>query len=180
MINSTAAKVTKKFLNSAVYNTVVPSAAGSLVQPTLPAQGIQNGQREGDSLYIDAIQARIVIQNNASTTSSASASDACRIICLQARAATILTVSSTAAPTTGVLDLGTGGASTDLTSFVNFNAKNEIFHVLYDKVHSCSFLSSTAFQEINLELKPRVPTVNFTPTTTTSQCGGIFLDCTNW
>jgi len=174
MILSNAGKVTKKFLLSPVFNATVPTQAGTLVQPALPAQGVTNGEREGDALAIDMIEARVIFENVADTTVMAQAVDACRLICLQARASTVLTVSNPAAPTTGVLDYGTGGALTDLSSFINFNAKNELFHVLYDKVHPVNFLSSNAFVQFDLSLKPRVERVNFTPTTTTPLCGGIF------
>jgi hypothetical protein len=174
MINSNAAKVTKKFLNSSIFNASVPIQAGTLVQPALPAQGVTNGEREGDAIAIDKIEARVIFENVADTTVMSQAVDACRLICLQARASTVLTVSNPAAPTTGVLDYGTTGAATDLSSFINFNAKNELFHVLYDRVHPVNFLSSNAFVQFDLNLKPRVEKVNFTPTTTTSLCGGIF------
>jgi hypothetical protein len=174
MINSNAAKVTRKYLTTPVFNVVVPTSAGTLVQPALPAQGVTNGQREGDSLGIDMIEARVIFLNDADTVTATNAVDACRLICLQARASTVLTVSSPAAPTTGVLDNGTGGSATDISSFINFNAKNELFHVLYDKVHPVNFLASNAYVEFNLSLKPRVEKVNFTPTTTTALCGAIF------
>jgi hypothetical protein len=171
MIESKMDKVQCKYLNTSVYNAVVPASYGTLVQPTLPAQGVTNGQREGDSLAIDEIEAKVIIYNVAS--SGTDANDACRLMCLQARASTVLTISNTSSPITGVLDLGSSG-SVDLTSFVNLNAQNELFHVLYDRTFPVVGLSSTAFREHHLRLKPSVSKVNFTPTTTTSQCGGIF------
>jgi hypothetical protein len=173
MIESKMDKVQDKFLNTVIYNVVTPNPSGTLVQPTLPAQGVTNGQREGDSLCVDVIEANLFFINGADSVGVAGASDLIRLICVQARANTVLTVSNSVAPTTGVLDLGSDG-SVDVNSFVNLNASNELFHVLYDKTHAVNFLSATATTSLRLHLKPAVSKINFTPGTTTSMCGGIF------
>jgi hypothetical protein len=173
MIDSKMEKVQDKYLNSVIFDGVVPANSGTLVQPALPAQGVTNGQREGDSLSIDMIQANILFYNAADATNTVNASDSIRLICLQARANTVLTVGNASAPTIGVLDLGSSGA-VDLNSFVNLNAANEVFHVLYDKTHSVNYLSANSASTVRVNLKPAVSKVNFTPGTTTSMCGGIF------
>jgi hypothetical protein len=179
MILSNMEKVQLKYLNTVIYQNSISAVAGTLVNPTFPSQGVTNGEREGDSLAIDHIEARIVITNIADITTSSNASDAIRLVCCQARANTVLTVSSPSAPSTGIFDFGTSGA-VDITSHINFNAQNELFHVLHDQTYSSNFLSSNAFRQITLKLKPRVSKVNFTPTTTTSLCGGIFWVAMSW
>jgi hypothetical protein len=175
MIIASAGKVTQKYLTSEVYAGTVPAQTGTLVQPALPAQGVTNGEREADSLAIDMIEANVLFSNGADATNLVAASDSIRLICVQARASTVLTVSNASAPTTGVLDNG-GSTLTvvDIDSFINLNASSELFHVLYDKTHSCNFLAGNASTSVRLKLKPRVSKVNFTPGTTTSMCGGIF------
>jgi hypothetical protein len=174
MIIASVGKITKKYLTSEVYDGTVPALTGTLVQPTLPAQGVTNGEREADSLAIDVIEANVLFSNGADATNILGASDSIRLICVQARASTVLTVSNASAPTTGVLDNGGALTAVDIDSFINLNAANELFHVLYDKTHSCNFLSGNASASVRLKLKPRVSKVNFTPGTTTSMCGGIF------
>jgi hypothetical protein len=56
-------EVQTKYLSTSVYNLTTPSVNGTLVQPVLPAQGTTNGQREGDSIAINAIQCRLFIYN---------------------------------------------------------------------------------------------------------------------
>jgi hypothetical protein len=171
MLLSHDKKVTMKYLNSIILAGAA-STTGTLVQPVLPAQGTTNGQREGDSLDIKSIQARITITNDEASI-GASNVDLIRIIVVQARASTTLTISSASAPTTGVLDVG---ASTfiDTTSFINLNAKNELFHVLLDKSYPVNYGAANASHNFQIEMKPKVSKVNFTPGTTTPQCGGIF------
>jgi hypothetical protein len=163
-------EVQMKYLNTSVYALVAPSATGSLVQPALPAQGISNGQREGDSLAIDAIQFRFMLYN---TENVLGATDMIRVVCLQSRAGTVLTTNYSTAPTTGIFDLGSNG-TLDLTSFVNFNAKNETFHVLMDRSFCVTADSSSAAHLVEGALVPKVKKVNFTPGTVTALDGPIF------
>jgi hypothetical protein len=172
MIKSSAGTVTKKYLNTSLYNAINPASIGSLVTPMFPAQGVTNGERESDSLAIDAIEARAVLYNFEASI-GVSATDMIRIICVQARASNVVTINSSSAPTTGVLDLGCTGLI-DLTSFINFNAKNELFHVLMDKCFPVNFLSTSASKALTFKLHPKVGKVNFTPGTTTAQCGQIY------
>jgi hypothetical protein len=174
MIESKMDKVQDKYLTTAVYDVVVPASTGTLVQPALPAQGAANGQREGDSLSIDVIEANLLLFNIADSTTIASTADTIRVMCVQARANTVLTVSNASSPTTGVLDYGSTGAAVDINSFVNLNASNELFHVLHDKCYPVNYLSDTCSRTVHLRFKPAVSKINFTPGTTTSMCGGIF------
>jgi len=179
MIHSNMGKVEMKYLNSIVYAVVTPSVNGTLSTPTLPSQGITNGEREGDSIAIDVIDARILMVNVSDITTSSSASDLVRLVCVQSRSSVVPTISYSAAPTTGIFDLGSSGG-VDITSHINFNAKNETFHVLYDVTHTVCFLSSSASKLINLKLKPKVSKVNYTPTTTTPLMGGIYWIAFTW
>jgi len=172
MILSNMKKVQSKYLNTTVV-LGIPGGAGTLSTPQLPTQGVTNGEREGDSLAIEWIEARIVCYNTNDTTLSSGATDCVRILCLQTRASTGLSLSYPAAPLTGIFDFGVTGA-VDITSFVNLNAKDETFHVLYDKTHTCCFLSSTALKSINLKIRPKVDKVNFSPTTTNALSGQIY------
>jgi hypothetical protein len=172
MIKASAGTVTRKYLNTALYAAIMPAPTGSLVTPAFPAQGVTNGEREGDSLAIDAIDVRAVLYNY-QTAVGVDGTDNIRLICVQAKASNTITVSSASAPTTGVLDLGSSGAI-DLTSFINFNAKNELFHVLMDKSFPVNFLSLSASRVLTFRLKPKIEKVNFTPGTTTSQAGQIY------
>jgi hypothetical protein len=170
MIMSLKDEVVMKFLNTSVYNATVPSATGSLVQPVLPAQGVTNGQREGDGIAIDSIQFRAFMINPLGVASDA---DMIRLVCLQSRAGTILTTNYSTTPTTGIFDLGATG-TVDITSHVNYNALNETFHVLFDKSFCVTLQSSSATHLLDLELTPKVKKVNFTPGTTTALNGPIF------
>lgn len=167
MITSAMGQVRDKYLETSVFNATSPTSIGVLVEPTLPAQGVTNGQREGDSLSIEHIQARCIFVNDGSTP------DLVRVICLQARASTTLTISYAAAPTTGILDLGSS-AAIDPTSMINWNAMNETFHVLHDRVYPMGISASNSTQVVVLAMKPKVKKVNFTPGTTNPLCGGIF------
>lgn len=171
MIKSSMKQVTSKYLETAVYAGIAPSSTGSLVQPALPAQGIGNGQREGDSISIEGIEFRALMYNP--DTNVTYASENIRLVCLQSRAGTILTTNYSTTPSTGIFDLGSGG-SLDLTSFVNYNAQNETFHVLYDQCHCVTPLSSTATRLISGTIQPKVKKVNFTPGTTVALDGPIF------
>jgi hypothetical protein len=171
MIASANGTVTKKYLNSVIAATI-PAIAGTLVQPALPVQGSANGQREGDSLAIDHIQVKFIAYNP-ETAIGVNNVDCLRLICLQSRAGTILTTSYSSAPATGVLDLGATGAI-DESSFINFNAANETFHVLMDKSFPVNFGSANGAINHTFTLKPKVSKVNFTPGTTTALCGPIF------
>jgi hypothetical protein len=171
MIKTNDGEVTKKYLNTAVLNSA-PASTGTLESPALPAQGVTNGQRESDSLSIDQIDIRVLLQNPEATIGVTNA-DCFRLIMLQARAGTVLTVSYAAAPTTGILDVGATSAI-DITSHINFNAKNETFHVLMDKVVPVNFLSANACTVHSFVVKPKIKRVNFTPTTTTALCGQIY------
>jgi hypothetical protein len=172
MINSSAAKVTKKYESSAVYANVQPATTGNLFNVGFPAQGVTNGEREGDSLAIDAIEVRAVMYNSLAAV-GVGATDIIRLICLQARASNTLTISNAAAPTTGVLDLGANGVI-EIDSHINYDAKNELFHVLMDKSFPVNFLSSDASRLLSFTLKPKVEKVNFSPGSTTSLCGEIY------
>jgi hypothetical protein len=172
MIMSNMEKVESKYFNTNVINGV-PPVTGQLYTSTLPSQGSTNGEREGDSLELEWIEARVLMYNLADITTSSNATDAVRLLCLQARASNAVTLSYSAAPTTGVFDLGVSGAI-DITSFVNMNARNETFHVLYDTTHPIGFLSSTSFKNINLKIRPKVNKINFTPTTTNALMGQIY------
>jgi hypothetical protein len=174
MIESANGRVTKKYLNSVILDAI-PASAGTLVQPALPAQGTANGQREGDSLAIERIDVRFFAYNPQASIGATDA-DCLRLICLQSRAGTILTTSYSSTPATGVLDLGADG-SIDETSFVNFNASNETFHVLMDKSFPVNFGGANAAINHSFTLKPKVSKVNFTPATTTALCGPIFWIC---
>jgi hypothetical protein len=171
MISSASGSVTKKYLNTSLFSST-PGGTGVIVTATFPAQGILNGQREGDSLHIDDIELRVVVSNQQAAV-GASDVDVVRMICVQARASNTITVNSAVAPTTGVLDLGSSGAI-DLTSFINYNAKNELFHVLHDESLPVNFLSLSAAKNFQFRLKPKVAKINFTPTTTTAQSGQIY------
>jgi len=170
MIMSLKDEVQMKYLNTSIYAAIVPAATGSLVQPVLPAQGTTNGQREGDSIAIDAIQFRLFMINIGNTSSD---SDMIRVVCLQSRAGTILTTNYSTAPTTGIFDLGSNG-TLDVTSFVNFNARNETFHVLMDRTFNVTESSSSSAHLIEGELVPKVKKINYTPGTTTALDGPIF------
>jgi hypothetical protein len=172
-------KVEKKYLNGAVFNGAIPPITGVLASSGLPSQGVTNGQREGDSLSIDAIEVRCIMINIADITTSSNASDAIRLVCVQARTSLVPTISYSAAPATGIFDLGSSGA-VDITSHINLNAKNETFHVLYDETHPICFLSSSAFKLLHFNLEPKVKKVNFTPTTTTFLMGGIYWISMSW
>jgi hypothetical protein len=172
MIKASTGTVTKKYLNSILYAAVMPATTGSLVTPVLPAQGVTNGEREADSIGIDAIEIRAVLYNY-ETAVGVNGTDMIRLICVQARASNAVTVSSPAAPTTGVLDLGSSSAI-DLTSFINFNAKNELFHVIMDKTFPVNFLSTSASRLLAFSMKPKIEKINFTPGTTTAQAGQIY------
>jgi len=171
MILSSMKGVTSKYLNTAVYAGIAPSATGSLVQPALPSQGISNGQREGDSIAIEGIQFRALMYNGDAVTSLST--EMIRLVCLQSRAGTILTTNYSSTPTTGIFDLGSGGVL-DITSFVNYNASSETFHVLYDESHCVTTLSSTATRLIAGTIHPKVKKINYTPGTTAALDGPIF------
>jgi hypothetical protein len=81
MIKSSEGEVTKKYLNTSIYGDVQPSSTGSLITPTLPAQGVTNGQREGDSLAIDQIDCRFAIYN-AEAVIGGSGTDLVRVVCV--------------------------------------------------------------------------------------------------
>jgi hypothetical protein len=170
MILSSAGEVTKKYLNTSL-NTGVISAA-TLEVPTLPAQGVTNGERESDSLALDHIQARFLFYNDQAAVST-SAIDIIRVVCVQAKASNAVTISSATTPATGVFDLGSTGAI-DVTSFINYNAVNKVFHVLMDKTISVNFLSANATSLHVFNLKPKVQRINFTPGTTTTTGGQIY------
>jgi hypothetical protein len=172
MIKSSAGKVTQKYLNSSIFANVSPAGTGNLVTPALPANGVSNGQREGDSLAIDAIEVRFLAYNDQAAV-GVNDTDLIRLICVQARASNAVTISNSAAPTTGVLDLGPSGII-EQCSFINFNAKNELFHVLLDKCFPVNCLSSKASNFFDFTLHPKVEKINFTPGTTTAMCGQIY------
>jgi hypothetical protein len=168
MLMSLKNKVQDKFLLSSVYATVTPATTGNLVNVIFPAQGVANGQRTGDSLGIDIIEARVSIFN------SSNVEDLVRILCLQARANTVLTVNAATVPATGILDLGSNGVIEE-TSFVNFNNKNELFHVLLDKsIPTNGANSSNASHLFQWELRPKIKKVNFQVGATNYLDGGIF------
>jgi hypothetical protein len=171
MIKSSEGEVTKKYLNTSIYADVTPASTGTLVSPTLPSQGIANGQREGDSLAIDQIDCRFTIYN-AEASIGGSGTDLVRVVCVQARASNTITVSNASAPGTGVFDLSANGVI-DVGSMINFNAKNKLFHVLYDKSFPVNFLSSTAAHSFETTLRPKIGKINFNPTSTTAQAGQI-------
>jgi uncharacterized protein (AIM24 family) len=100
-------------------------------------------------------------------------SEMIRLVCLQSRAGTILTTNYSTAPTTGIFDLGSGGVL-DITSFVNYNAQNETFHLLYDKSHCVTPLSGTGTVLISGTIQPKVKKINYTPGTTVALDGPIF------
>jgi hypothetical protein len=170
MIASLKEEVQMKYLNTVIYNTINPTTSGSLVQPTLPAQGTTNGQREGDSIAIDRIEYRVLMANLGSALAD---TDLIRLVCLQSRAGTILTTNYSTIPATGIFDLGSSG-SLDVTSFVNYNAKNETFHVLMDRTFVCVLGSSTGSHCFEGMITPKVSKVNFTPGSTTALDGPIF------
>jgi hypothetical protein len=170
MITSSAGEVTKKYLNSSLNSGTVTSTV--LVAPALPAQGVTNGQREGDSLAIDEIQGRFLFYND-QTMVATTAIDIIRLVCVQAKSSNAVTISNATAPATGVFDLGSTG-SVDISSFINMNAKNKVFDVLFDKTFPVNFLSANASHLEVINLKSRVKRINFTPTTTTAQGGQIY------
>jgi hypothetical protein len=172
MIKASVATVTKKYLNTSLYSATNPLPTGSLVTPVFPAQGITNGEREADSIGIDAIEIRAVLYNF-ETAVGVTATDNIRLICVQAKASNAVTINSSTAPTTGVLDLGATGVI-DLSSFINFNAKNELFHVLMDRCFPVNFLSDSASRVLTFRIKPKIEKVNFTPGGTTAQSGQIY------
>jgi len=163
-------EVQMKYLNTSVYANIVPSITGTLVQPVLPAQGTTNGQREGDSIAIDAIQFRMVMAN---TGAALGDSDMVRVVCLQSRAGTILTTNYSTTPTTGIFDLGSVG-TIDMSSLVNYNAKNETFHVLMDKAFCITPASSSGVHLFEGSLVPKIKKINYTPGTSTALDGPIF------
>jgi hypothetical protein len=170
MLMSLKGEVQMKYLNTVILGASIPSSSGTLVQPALPAQGTTNGQREGDSIAIDSIQFRLIMFNPGEAQPDA---DMIRVVCLQSRAGTILTTNYSTTPTTGIFDLGSPG-TIDMSSFVNFNAKNETFHILYDETFCVCDSSSTAGRLVTLALAPKVKKVNFTPGTVVALDGPIF------
>jgi hypothetical protein len=76
-------------------------------------------------------------------------------------------------PTTGIFDLGSNGVI-DITSFVNYNAKNETFHVLMDRSFCVTEASPTAAHLLQFELVPKVKKINYTPGSTVALDGPIF------
>jgi hypothetical protein len=168
MLMSLKEQVQDKFLNTSVFATLTPATTGSLVNVIFPAQGATNGERTGDSLEIDYIQCRFSIYN------SHNQQDMIRLMLLQARGNTVLTVNAATAPLTGILDLGSNGVI-EPTSFVNFNNKNEIFHVLLDKSFPSTGLgSSTATHLLEMHVKPKIKKINFQVASTNYLNGGIF------
>jgi hypothetical protein len=179
MIHSNMDKVEMKYLNTTLYNVVVPAITGTLVIPGLPSQGVTNGEREGDSLSIDEIELRCVMINIADITTSSNASDAIRLVCVQSRSSLTPSISYSTTPATGIFDLGSSGA-VDITSHINLYAKNHTFHVLYDKTHSVGFLSSSSLKLIDFRLKPKVHKVDFTPGTGNTLMGQIVWVAMSW
>jgi hypothetical protein len=172
MIQSRQSQVTPKWINQSLFNAV-PAVSGNLNMITLPAQGVTNGERESDSLSLDFIQFRFILSNAEASIGTTNA-DMVRILIVQARASTVLTISAVTAPTTGILDNGFSGAI-DISSHVNLNTKSQLFNVLYDRCHPVNFSSSNAVQLVELNLKPKIRKINFTPGTTTPQCGGVWV-----
>jgi hypothetical protein len=172
MILANQQKVQDKWLYGTIYNVQIPATTGTLVNSVMPSQGTTNGERESDSLSLELIEARVVVTNEQASIGFDNV-DIVRIVCVQAKASTILTVSYSSAPTTGIFD---NGLSTivDMTSMVNINAKNETFHVLYDRSYPVNFGSTSASHVFDLKIKPKIKKINFTPGTTTSLCGGVF------
>jgi len=171
MILSSVGQVTSKYLTSSLISSV-PPVTGILEQPSFPTQGVTNGEREGDSLDIEKIESTFLLEN-AEASIGGNNVDTIRVIVLQARSSTVLTISSISAPLTGVLDAGYSGA-VDITSHINQNAKNKLFHVLHDTSYPVNFGSSNASRILNLNMRPKISRINFTPTTVNSQSGGIF------
>jgi hypothetical protein len=172
MILANQQKVQNKYLNVTIGNGIVPAVTGTLVNTVMPGQGVTNGERESDSLSLNEINTRFYLQNEEAAIGINNV-DQIRIVCVQARASTVLTISYSSAPTTGIFDTGSSGA-VDITSMININAKNELFHVLYDRSYPVNFGSDSASRILEINLVPRVKKINFTPTTTTSLCGGVF------
>jgi hypothetical protein len=172
MIVANQQQVQKKWLYVAIYNAVTPTTTGTLVNSVMPSQGATNGEREGDSMSLDFIESRFYFANNEASIGATNV-DLLRIVCVQARASTILTISYPAAPTTGIFDLGFSGAI-DMSSMININASNETFHVLYDRSFPVNFGSDSASHVLELKIVPKIKKINFTPGTTTSLCGGVF------
>jgi hypothetical protein len=179
MIHSNMDKVEMKYLNTAIYNNVVPPVTGTLVTPGLPSQGITNGEREGDSLFIDKIEVRCLMLNVADITTSSNASDGIRLVCVQSRSSVVPTLSYSVAPLTGIFDLGSSGA-VDITSHINLYAKNRTFHVLYDKTHSVGFLASSSLKLLDFNLKPKVDKIEFTPGSGSTLQGQIYWIAISW
>jgi len=172
MILSSQHQVRDKYLNSIVFNGITAATTGSLFNAVFPAQGTTNGQREADSLCIDQIQASCVFINNPASIGVTNG-DTVRLCCFQARANTILTLSSATVPGTGIFDNGYT-AGVDITSFINFDAMNDLFHVLLDDSFSVCAESESSVMVKNYVLRPKIKTITFSPTTTAYQTGGIF------
>jgi hypothetical protein len=173
MIHASQKQVTSKYLSNVYYAQNTVPVTGNLTQIAWPLQGVLNGQREGDSLSLEKIEVRYAMSNPEASIGATNV-DMIRIVCVQAIANTALSLSNSTTPSTGIFDNGASG-SVDVTSHINYDAKDTLFRVLIDEIHGVNFLSSNAARLVNLELNPKIKKINFTPTTNTSQTGAIYF-----
>jgi hypothetical protein len=153
-------QVTRKVYFFGVANGVTGSVTGTLYTPVLPAQGVTSLTRTGDSLFLDEIQYRISLENSTTV-------DALRIVVLQAKANNVPTLAS-------IFDTGSSGAL-DVTSFINFYAKNKEFIILKDIHFSVCAQGQNGCQIRAFNIKPSIQTINFTLGGTTAEAGQIYI-----
>jgi hypothetical protein len=160
MIHSAMGQVTDKFLNVTLFNASSIPGTGTLYTPVFPSQGTTAVTRTGDSLHLDHIDIRIGLQTTI-------ADDFVRILVIQAKASNVPAV-------TDVLTPGITG-SVDYTSMVDPYKLNTEFALLKDLVVPLATGSTHATVYLHWLLRSSVSTVNFTPGTTVSTQGQVYL-----
>jgi len=153
-------QVTRKVLSSVVANGVSGSVNGTLYTPTFPAQGVTSLTRTGDSLFIDEYQFRLSFDNSNNE-------DAMRIVMVQAKANNVPTLAT-------IFDNGASGAL-DVTSFINFYAKDKEFVVLKDIHFSVCAQGANGCQIRAFNITPSIKTVNFAIGGTTAETGQLYI-----
>jgi len=160
VIRTLDSQVAKKVLTTSVANSAYGSVTGTLYTPALPSQGVTSSTRTGDSLHIDLIQFRMDFEN-------ATNGDAMRVVIVQAMANNVPTLAS-------IFDNGASG-SLDVTSFINYYARDKEFIVLHDSKRSVCFESSKACSIVCFDLNPKISKINFSAGSTTAEAGQIYI-----